>query len=69
MAHLSYDDKGKVFYFRNKYEPRNINAVEISEESITKISKIASAQNAGLGAAGEKESHGNSTSGKTCGSA
>ena len=30
-AHLSYDDKGKLFDLRNKGEPRNIYVIDISE--------------------------------------
>ena len=43
---------------------RKINAIDISEESIAKIDKIAAAQNAGSAAAGEKESPGNMMIGK-----
>ena len=40
-ALLSYDEKGKVFALRNKYEPRKINAVEILESSIAMIFNIS----------------------------
>ena len=43
-----------VFALHNKVEPRKINAVDILEASIAKISKIAAGQNAGLAAAGKE---------------
>ena len=66
-ALLSCDKKGKVFTLSDKYEPRNTNAVKISESSITKITTIVSVQNSCSAAAGEIESPGNHMTGKTCG--
>ena len=68
-ALLSYDDKGKVFYFCNKTEPLKINAVEISESSIANISNIAAGKNAGSAATDEKGSPGNRMTENTRGSA
>ena len=66
---LSYNDKGKVFDICNKSELRKINAVQISEASISKIANIAAGQNAGLEATEEKESPGNRMNVKNRGSA
>ena len=65
---LIYDEKVKVFALRDKAEPRQINGVEISELSITKIANIAAGQNTGLEAAGEIEITGKHITYNTCGS-
>ena len=68
-ALLRYDYKGKVFALRDKAKPRKINAVEISEASISKIAKIADRQKYGSAVTGEKQSPGNRMTGKIHGSA
>ena len=50
-AHMSYDEKGKVYYLCNESKPCKINAVKILEESITNIANIEAGHNAGSEAA------------------